>query len=572
MKQHTVLAALLLARGRVVSDDCLSRLLWGWNPPATMNAQLYSHVSRLRRLLGDEVSITRMAPGYALDIGSCSFDLATYERLSAAGHGALLAGDIDTAGSLLHEALSLWRGPVLTNVTEQLADAEAPSLMEARLATLEERVAADLARGMHRRLVVELSDLVREHPLRERLRGQLMTALVGAGRKGDALHVYHEGRRLLVEELGVEPGEELNAVYHAVLDDTVPAAAAIPGRVVPLMLPPDIADFTGREPELMSLADELTLAASGAEGAWRPRRAVLLGMPGVGKTALAVRAAHATREHFPDGQLYVRLRADDGSARSPEELLTVLLRALGHSARDLTGLGPAALISRYSTALAGRRVLVVLDDAVSDTQVAPLLPNTPQSAVLVTARAPLPSVEGARITVVEPLDESAALGLLAATAGRARIAASEQGARAVLAHCAGLPLAIRVVGTRLACRPYWEPELLAERLADDDRRLDELRFGALNVQRRLLSAQHGLSREEAVALERLATLDSAEFDTDTAASALVVPRTEAERLLDALVDAGMLQIRRSGGRWAACYGFHPLVRLSVRSATCAQAA
>lgn len=568
VKQYTVLAALLLARGSVVSDDQLSRLLWGWDPPVTMSAQLYSHVSRLRRLLGDEVTITRLAPGYALDIGDCAFDLLAYEHLAAAGQKVLASGDVERAGALLRDALALWRGPVLANVTDELADTEAPALTEARLATLEQRTAVDLASGRHPELIAELTSLVAEFPLRERLRGQLMTALAGVGRKADALRLYHEGRRLLVDELGVDPGEELHAVYQSVLDDTVAVATAGPHGMplasgpAPRMLPPDIADFTGRAPELMVVADELAEEPPGGGGAWRPRRAVLLGMPGVGKTALAVRAAHAARDSFPDGQLHARLRTDDGTARTPENVLLTLLRALGHPPRELTGLGLGALVSRYRQALDGRRVLVLLDDAVSDAQVAPLLPNSPESAVIVTARSPLPSVAGARITVLEPLDDLDAYGLLVATAGATRIAASVHGARELLEHCAGLPLAIRVVGTRLACRPHWDPARLAARLADDSRRLDELRFGALDVPARLHSAQHTLPPAAAAALPRLAALAPTGFDPDTAATALLVPRTEAEHLLDTLVDTGLLQLSPGGAR----YKFHPLVRLSVRRA------
>ncbi|MFE1876512.1 BTAD domain-containing putative transcriptional regulator [Streptomyces sp. NPDC059496] len=561
-KQPTVLAALLLARGEVVSDGKLSRLLWGWNPPPTVSAQLYTHVSRLRRLLGDHVSLTRVAPGYVLDIGACSVDLDAYERMAASGREAMAAGDPGTAGLLLREALSLWSGPPLSGVTEHLAEAEAPALAESRLVTLENRIDADLACRAHHQLTPELTALTTQFPLRERLRGQLMTALAATGRKGEALRLYHRGHRLLADELGVDPGQELNAVYQSVLDDRVTGTAA-PATAVPLMLPPDVADFAGREGQLDALQAELTEGTGGGPGSWRPRRAVILGMPGVGKTALAVRAAHAVRAHFPDGQLFARLRADDDTPRALSDVLTELLRTLGHSGSELDGLDLGALTNRYREALADRRILVLLDDAAGEAQLAPLLPNTPESAVLVTSRVPLPWVAGARITVLEPLGDRAAFELLAATAGEMRLSGCEEDARSVLAHCAGLPLAIRTVGTRLACRPQLQPRTLAHRLADEHRRLDELRFGGLDVGARLRSAWNALDPESAAALDRLAGLDGAAnegLDADTAAAALVVPRAEAERILESLVDTAMLQPGRYG------YRLHPLVRLASRSA------
>ena len=216
-KQRTVLAALLLAGGQVVSDDRLSRLLWDWDPPATRNAQIYTYVSRLRHQLGPGIRVLRRPPGYLMDIGDARFDGAEFERLSAQGRQALAAGDVARAGRLLQEALALWRGPGLGHVTEPLADAELPMMEEARLTALEHRVDAELALGEHQRLVAELTSLVAAHPLHERFRAQLMTALHRCDRQSDALAVYHEGRLLLAEELGVDPGPALAIAHQAVL-------------------------------------------------------------------------------------------------------------------------------------------------------------------------------------------------------------------------------------------------------------------------------------------------------------------------------------------------------------------
>ncbi|MCT7354133.1 AfsR/SARP family transcriptional regulator, partial [Streptomyces sp. 15-116A] len=237
-KLHTVLAALLLARGEVVSDDRLSRLLWGWAPPVTAGAQLYTYVSRLRKLLGADILIDRRPPGYAMAIGNAWVDLFAFEELARTGREALLARDHEKAADLLRDALARWSGPPLANTTEHLAETEGPSLLEARAATLEYRIAADLELGRHEQITAELTGLVAEFPLRERVRGQLMTALCRSGRQADAIHVYHHGRAALAEELGVDPCEELQATYRALLEGTLtrppqdrpPRAAARPAR------------------------------------------------------------------------------------------------------------------------------------------------------------------------------------------------------------------------------------------------------------------------------------------------------------------------------------------------------
>ncbi|POX37033.1 hypothetical protein C3486_30365, partial [Streptomyces sp. Ru73] len=365
-KLHTVLAALLLAREEVVSDERLSRLLWGWTPPATMSAQIYTYVSRLRKMLGDEIRIDRRPPGYAMAVGHSTVDVTEFERLDHEGRAALAEGDFDAAAELLRAALEQWNGLPFANATEHLADAEAPRLMEARVAALEHRVTADLALGRHEQITMELTGLVAEFPLRERIRSQLMTALCRSGRRADAIHLFHHGRAVLAEELGVDPGEELQATYQALLDGrldrqppAVPAQRAVrpapkSGRrhAAPEMLPPDTADFTGRAREL-----DLVCRALAPDAADRPRRVLVTGMAGLGKTTLAVHAAHRCRRDFPDGQLFADLRAPDGSPQHPGRVLLHLLRALdapddGAGADDLD-----ELVRRYRALTRGRRLL-----------------------------------------------------------------------------------------------------------------------------------------------------------------------------------------------------------------------
>ncbi|MEY2225714.1 MULTISPECIES: AfsR/SARP family transcriptional regulator [Streptomyces] len=575
-KLHTVLAALLVAREEVISDERLCRLLWGWAPPATVSAQLYTYVSRLRKILGDDVLIDRRPPGYAMSIGNATLDLNEFEKLALGGREALLAEDFEKAGELLRGALARWNGLPFANATEYLADAEAPRLTEARAVTLEHRIAADLALGRHEQITGELTGLVAEFPLRERIRCQLMTALCRSGRQADAIHLYHHGRAVLADELGVNPGEELQATYRALLEGTLdrrphtaPAAPAGPRRDAagrpdgaPAMLPPDTVDFTGREPELELLCRAL---APDAQGTGRPRRVLVTGMAGLGKTALAVHAAHRCRRHFPDGQLYADLRAPDGTPRHPTRVLRGLLRALGPMDDVPAAEDQDQLVRLYRERTRGKQLLIVLDNASGAAQLGPLLPNTPEPAVLVTGRTALPTVAGAHTVALAPLAPRDSLELLSAAAGPARVASAPGAASSIVEHCAGLPLALRIVGTRIAARPHSTPDRLARRLADPVTRLRELHSGDLDVHSSLLPSWRALDAEVRSVFPALAALGPQPFPAADAAMSLSLPEVEAERLLEALADAALLEVSGADERGQPCYLFHPLVRLFALS-------
>ncbi|MFF5486835.1 BTAD domain-containing putative transcriptional regulator [Streptomyces virginiae] len=574
-KLHTVLAALLVAREEVISDERLCRLLWGWAPPATVSAQLYTYVSRLRKILGDDVLIDRRPPGYAMSIGNATLDLNEFEKLALGGREALIAEDFEKAGELLRRALARWNGTPFANATEYLADAEAPRLTEARAVTLEHRIAADLALGRHEQITGELTGLVAEFPLRERIRCQLMTALCRSGRQADAIHLYHHGRTVLADELGVNPGEELQATYRALLEGTLdrrPRTAAVPagprrvaaGRAdgAPAMLPPDTVDFTGREPELELLCRAL---APDAQSTGRPRRVLVTGMAGLGKTALAVHAAHRCRRHFPDGQLYADLRAPDGTPRHPTRVLRGLLRALGPMDDVPAADDQDQLVRLYRERTRGKQLLIVLDNASGAAQLGPLLPNTPEPAVLVTGRTALPTVAGAHTVALAPLAPRDSLELLSAAAGPARVASAPGAASSIVEHCAGLPLALRIVGTRIAARPHSTPDRLAGRLADPVTRLRELHSGDLDVHSSLLPSWRALDAEVRSVFPALAALGPQPFPAAEAAVSLSLPEVEAERLLEALADAALLEVSGADERGQPCYLFHPLVQLFALS-------
>jgi DNA-binding SARP family transcriptional activator len=607
-KAQTVLAALLLAGGRVVSDARLSFLLWGFSPPATMNAQIYTYVSRLRKRLGPEVELVRRPPGYLIRTHDARLDSLEFERLDTAGRRAHADGDFPRAAELLRSALGLWRGPALANATEYLTGEEAERLEEARANALEHRIDADLALGRHEELVPELAGLVARFPLRERLRGHFMTALYRSGRQADALDAYHRGRELLADELGVDPGPELAHVYRALLEgqlerpDSVqlvavtsssgerehaPAAATLPpggvevvGRAGLLadlrvrLLPGGAACSAppARPRVAMSQAQPLARILDGARsfglgpstGAAPvvprgQRRVLLTGMPGVGKSTLAAGVAASLAPHYPDGQLYLGLSGAAGEPCDLRTALSRLLHALGEP-QDAQG-GVEELLIRYRARTAGRRLLVVLDGAVGDRQILPLLPTGPEAGVLVTARRPLATMSVADTVHIGALTRTDALCVLGGLVGADRVAAEPGAAEAIAEHCTDLPLALHIAGARLAARPHWPLARLERRLAPAASRLRELRYGDLSVTAAFESCLPDLVPADLDRLTCLAAVSHGPFRAGTGARAMDVPVQRAEDLLEDLVDAGLLEATGVDRKARPLYRFHPLVRI-----------
>ncbi|HVQ91547.1 MAG TPA: BTAD domain-containing putative transcriptional regulator [Mycobacteriales bacterium] len=555
-KPRTVLAMLLLSRGRMVSDGRLAAMLWGDDPPATASAQIQTYVSRLRQRLGAAAEIVRRRPGYLLRVPASRVDLAEFDRLSRQGRADLTAGRAESAAAALQAAAALWRGPALAGVTDLLAAAELPWLEEARLAALADRVEAEMALGRHTALVAELTGLVAAHPALERLRAQLMIGLHRCGRTADALAAYQDYRRMLATELGLDPGGELQRLHNRLLasdpglDRPATAPAAIPAAAPP-SLAADIADFTGRDNETARLVDLLTPRP----GQRRPAIAVLAGMPGIGKTALAVHAAHLLRQHYPDGQLQVEL----GDA-TPAEALRRALRSLGVPPTAI----PPGLDERrrlYHSRLAGHRVLVLLDDAVTEAQVRPLLPGGPGCAALLTSRSRLTALEGVPAIDLAVFDPAPAVELLARVAGPGRVEAEPDAAQRLVRLCGYLPLGIRVAAGRLAAKPHWRIRQLADRLADPRHRLDELRLADLQVRARLEPSYRGLVPAAQRAFRLLALLDAPQFGLWTAAVALDLTLGAAHDLIEQLVDARLLAAQPfAAAPGQARYAFHCLVR------------
>jgi len=438
------------------------------------------------------------------------------------------------------------------------------------MVALESRIEADLALGRQAALIPELTGLVIEHPLRERLRAQLMVALYRVDRQADALAVYHEARRILADEMGSDPGATLSDVYHGVLagDPQLLRPAGAHGPVVehryvrpPAMLPPDVPDFTGRASELRRIQEILPPAKPGRTG--RHRFPVVSGMAGAGKTALAVRAAYTMRQAYPDGQLYADLGGTSRHPADPADLLAWFLRALKVDESAIPD-GVAKRSQLFRSRLAGQRILVLLDNAASDQQVRALLPGGSDCGVIVTSRTRLAGLEGAELIDLDPLEPEHALALLRKVVGQDRVAAEPVAAQRMVDLCGRLPLGVRIASGRLVAKRHWPIARLVDRLDDERRRLRELSLDAMGIQESLHPSYQRVGRRERLALRRLAQLAVADFPAWTVAAVLQAPLSVGEEVAEALVDARLLDVKSDNvGR--VRYRFHDLVRLYARA-------
>ena len=515
--------------------------------------------------------IVTRPPGYLLRVQPGQLDLDEFSLWTRQASEARTAGRWQAASDCGRVALALWRGPALGGASGRVVSAEAARLEEQRLAALEERIEADLALRRHNELVGELASLVATQPLRERLRGQLMLALYRAGRQADALAVYQQGREALASELGLDPGRELRGLERRILADdpnllTATEAVTVvshPTAPVPAQLPPDISDFTGREKEASVLCD--LLRSDRETRAWSTAVAVsaVAGKAGVGKTALAVHVAHRLRTRFPDGQLYVDLRGTKSRPREAGEVLASLLPRLGVEAATLPE-GVEERSALYRTQLAGRQVLVLLDNAASEAQVDPLLPGSRGCAVIVTSRARLPGLDGVQLVDLDVLECVEAVTLLGRIAGPGRVTFEPEAAAVIARHCDYLPLAVRIAGIRLAASPHWPLARLAKRLADQRRRLDELTIGDRSVRTGLAQSYECLSEDQRRCFRRVGLLARPSFSSCDAATILDLPLGTAEELLDGLVQAQLLHVAHQAPGAKVRYHIHGLPRSYAR--------
>ncbi|MFI6037435.1 BTAD domain-containing putative transcriptional regulator [Streptomyces sp. NPDC051315] len=567
-QQRALLAALLLREGRTATAAELIDALWGEEPPSQALAAVRTYASRLRKVLDPGVLVSESG-GYAVrGLGDGSLDLAVAQELATEAEKARGAGDLCHAREVLNRALALWNGETLAGVPGPYAEAQRVRLEEWRLQLLESRLDMDLEQGCHAEAVSELTALTAAHPLRERFRELLMLALYRSGRQAEALAVYADTRRLLAEELGVDPQPALRELQRRILqadpdlaEPSAPAAEPPSLPVRPAQLPATVPDFTGRACFVTELSEVLA-GASGPDGAGTGRVmavSALAGIGGVGKTTLAVHVAHRARSAFPDGQLYVDLQGAGARAAEPETVLGSFLRALGTADSSI----PDSLEERaalYRSVLDGRRVLVLLDNAKDAAQVRPLLPGTEGCAALVTSRVRMVDLAGAHLVDLDVMSPDEALALFTKIVGEERVAAEREAALDVVAACGFLPLAIRIAASRLAARRTWTVSVLAAKLADERRRLDELQAGDLAVKATFELGYGQLEPAQARAFRLLGLADGPDISLAAAAAVLDLPAEETEDLLESLVDTSLLESAAPGR-----YRFHDLVRLYARA-------
>lgn len=577
-KQRALLATLLLRHGEVVSVDELAEVLWGDDPPTSARVTVQNYVMRLRSTLGEAGRDLRTEPGgYLLRVPADQLDVSRFEALTQAASAAARAGNWHEASAKASLALDLWRGAPLADVEACLLQArERPRLEELRRQALEVRIEAELRLGDHQRVITELAPLIAAAPLRERLHGLLMQALHASGQQAEALAAYERARQTLIAELGTEPGAALQELHLHILTGEPAVSPARPnaaghvaGPPVPRELPADVAAFTGRAAELAAL-DQILLGtrashARAGEGTTAAVISAVSGTAGVGKTALALRWAHQAAPHFPDGQLHVNLRGyDPAQPLTASDALAGFLRSLGVPGEQIPP-EEDERAARYRSLLAGKRMLILLDNASTVDQVRPLLPGHPECRVVVTSRDSLAGLiarDGARRLDLDLLPVKDAAALLRELIGE-RAAADPAAVAELAEHCGRLPLALRVAAELAVSRPADSLTRLVADLKDEQRRLDLLSAHGdpRTAVRAVFAWSYQHLDEDTARAFRLAGLHlGADFEPYAVAALTGSELREARRAIDTLNRAHLVHAAAPGR-----YAMHDLLRAYARA-------
>jgi DNA-binding SARP family transcriptional activator len=539
LKQRAVLAALLGHPNTLISTDLLTEAVWEGEPPRSARKNLQVYISGLRGALAaarpGADRVVHRPGGYELHVADHELDTLRFQHLARAGREAAAQEAHARAARLLAEALHLWEGPPLPELRHSpVLRAMAERLTARYLAVVEDWAEAELRAGDATTVANTLADLVEQHPLRERLRAVHLLALHRAGRRAEALEAFSQLRQQLSRELGLAPGPELEACHRTILSDHPPRPARTTRHPGLTLLPPDAADFTGREEELDDVLHALRRAH---------RPVAVTGPVGVGKSALAVRAAHLLRADFPDGRLHLPLRTPDGTPRTPQAVATDLARFMDPCATPSTD--PERTLAQWRDWLTDHRVLLVLDAVHDERQARALLPPPGPSAALATSRAPLSGLGATHQVDLAPHTEPQALALLTALIGPRRTDSAPAAARRIVTACGLLPSAVRLAGQKLAALRHLPLEEFADRLDDPRHVLDELAVGTCAIRHRLTGQWNALDDEQRHTLTRLARLPrphaaTLDFTLDDAAHALGLDARDALGALEKLIVAGVV--------------------------------
>ncbi len=538
-KQQVALAALICRANSLVPVDSLVAAIWPEGPPRTARKNVQVYLSVLRGLLGSSskagTRISYHAGAYSFHAAADEVDWLSFERQVQAARQMRQSASPAEVSRALTDALKLWRGRVLEGMREiSLIDMAAQRLERLHLSVFEDWAEAELAAGAGAGVIDRVTEMAAENPLRERLRMLQMTALRQAGRRAEALAVYDDLRQSLARELGLSPGQAIITCYQSLLHEGEIAAPHLGcsferPAVPPNLLPWDLPDFTGRAQQVKVLKEAL---AGGGR-----RLAVVTGLLGAGKSALAVHVAHQLAASFPDGRFFVRLRDEEGALRPLDDIVPALMWALAPAVTsDPLPTGPRA----WQLWLATHRALVILDDARKEQDVRALLPEGGESTVIVTARARLPGLDGAYRVCVPPFSMREAAGFLARVVGSERVGAEAVAVRRIAAACGALPLALRMVAERLSLLGHVSLEDYASRLAGPSGLLDELTAGDVAVRTRLGEAIRDLPEPAGRAVVSLGRLPVARFTAAQAALVLDADEVTAVRVLESLLAAGVI--------------------------------
>ncbi|WP_170067866.1 AfsR/SARP family transcriptional regulator [Lentzea guizhouensis] len=556
-RAECLLAVLLLERNRAVMVERLVEAAWGEQPPMTAATQVRKIVADLRRRLpGGAGLIVTDGAGYRAVVHDEQTDLGMFDRQ------VRLAREADDAAGVIEHltaALSLWRGPALAGIDSPVVHAAVAVLNERRIAAADQLMETRLSMGAARELVADLRALLDEYPLRETTRCQLMLALYRSGRQAEALRVYDDGRRLLAEELGIDPGPELMQLHERILRnepelDVVPHAPQ--ETAVPQALPYDMADFVGRVEEQRRISEFV-----GDQAGKGLMIVAVDGMAGVGKTSLLVHMAHRLADGFPDGQFYVDLLgyAVDRKPMDPVEALGTVLRQAGVPRDELPDdLSARAVLWRMRTA--GRQIMVLLDNVVDSAQVRALLPGSSDGLVMITSRSRLTGLDGTLSLSLAPPPTDEGLELVVGILGADRVDREPEAARELVTACDHLPLAIRIACTRLHNRERWTIRYLVDRLHDEERKMSELAVGDRSVAAAIGLSYDALEPGHQRVFRLLGLVPATEVDVHAVAALADMALTRAETVLEDLLDMRLV-VQLAPGR----YGLHDLVHSLARA-------